>query len=49
MKKKYVKPSMEVYDLKQSQILCGSPEAPGYPSGPFGFVPGTGDDMNKLA
>jgi hypothetical protein len=46
-KKKYVKPSMEVHYLKQSQILCASPEAPGYPGGPFGYAPG--DDEKKLA
>lgn len=25
MKKKYTKPSIEVYDIKQSQMLCSSP------------------------
>ena len=50
MKKKYVKPSMEVFDIAQTQILCASsPGAPGYPGGPFGYAPGTADDMNKLA
>lgn len=49
MKKKYMKPSMMVYDLKNpTRLLAGSdPNAPGYPGGPFGFVPG--DDEKKLA
>ncbi len=52
MKKKYVKPSMVVYDIAQTQILCASPGAPGYPGGPFGYTPGTpgiSHDENKLA
>ncbi len=47
MKKQYTKPSMMVYELNsQPELLAGS--APEYPDR-FGFVPGTGDDMNKLA
>ncbi|MBO7045629.1 MAG: hypothetical protein J6W38_04665 [Prevotella sp.] len=47
-KKKYVKPSMEVYVLNQpTKLLVGSdPNAPGYPGG-FGYAPG--DDEKKLA
>lgn len=45
MKRKYVKPSMKVYELDLShQILQYSgwnAEAPG--------IPGVGNDMNKLA
>ena len=51
MKKKYVKPSMEVYELNNKmQILVGSdPTAPGYPGRPFGYTPGISDDEKKLA
>ena len=50
MKKKDIKPTMKVFKLKQSQIICASPGAPGYPGGPFNYVPGLPtDDMNKLA
>ena len=48
MKKKYMKPSMKVYDIKKTLILCASPEAPGYP-GPFGYAPGADENQNKLA
>jgi hypothetical protein len=50
MKKIYTKPSMKVYELNQRpQLLVGSdPHAPGYP-GSFGYAPGAGEDMNKLA
>ena len=49
MKKKYMKPSMQVYELQNcTQLLAGSdPDAPGFPGGPFGYVPG--DDEKKLA
>lgn len=49
MKKKYMKPSMQVYELQhRTQLLAGSdPDAPGFPGGPFGYVPG--DDEKKLA
>ena len=48
-KKKYAKPSMEVYVLNQpTKLLVGSvPTAPGYPGLPFGYAPG--DDEKKLA
>ena len=25
MKKQYIKPTMDIYDIKQSQMLCSSP------------------------
>ena len=49
MKKKYVKPTMEIFDLpKQSQLLVGS--TPDY-NGPIGYTPGieTKNDLNHLA
>lgn len=49
MKKKYMKPSMKVYDIKKTLILCASPEAPGYPGGPFGYASGADENQNKLA
>lgn len=43
VKKKYVKPSMEVYDLPGRQlILCLS-------NGELGYLPGQPDDEKKLA
>lgn len=43
VKKKYVKPSMEVYDLPGRQlILCFS-------NGGLGYLPGMSDDEKKLA
>ena len=50
MKKKYIKPSMQVYDIKPTQILCGSPNNPYQWDGPGAYIPGSGDDdMNHLA
>ena len=47
MKKRYIKPSMEVYELKgHSQILAGS--APEYPYD-FGYTPGQPKDEKTLA
>lgn len=45
-KKKYVKPSMEVYDIqKPAQLLVGS-----YSGGGLGYLPGQQpDDEKKLA
>ena len=36
MKKQYKKPAMQAYDIKMTQMLCGS--LPEYP-GPFNYVP----------
>jgi len=42
-KKKYIKPSMKVYELQhRTMLLAGS-----YPGEVY--APGIGDDMNKLA
>ena len=53
MKKTYQKPTMQVYDIKPSQILCGSPNDPNTWPYPGAYVPGQpglgSDDMNKLA
>ena len=47
MKKQYLKPAMQAYDIKMTQMLCGS--APKYP-GPFNYVPGLHtDDKNLVA
>ena len=45
MKKDYKKPEMQVYDVKITQMLCGS--APEYP-GPFNYVPGLHKDYENL-
>ena len=46
MKKKYMKPSMEVYELNnRMQLLAGS----NYPTdwdGPIGYAPGLGDEKH---
>ena len=39
---------MKVYDIKPSQILCGSPTDPYQWPYPGAYIPGT-DDMNKMA
>ena len=51
MKKKYMKPSMQVYEIQQTQILCGSPTDPNTWPYPGAYAPGLGtaDDMNRLA
>lgn len=38
-KKQYIKPSMKVYDIKASQILCASPDPYGSPdpNNPYDF------------
>lgn len=45
MKKQYIKPQMQAYDVKITQMLCGS--APEYP-GPFGYIPGQHEDDEML-
>ena len=45
VKKKYIKPSMEVYEMKgQPQLLAGS-----YKDGPLNYIPGQPDDEKHLA
>lgn len=45
-KKKYIKPSMKVYEVKMSQIIC---QSGGQRRGPrdwddeFGYIPGAGE------
>ena len=47
MKKDYLKPQMQEYDIKMTQMLCVS--APQYP-GPFNYGPGLHtDDKNLMA
>lgn len=54
-KKKYMKPSMEVYELDvRAQILNSSPDpynrdSPDPYDQDFGYMPGVNDDMNKTA
>ena len=53
MKKNYSKPSMQVFNLKQRQmILCASGEqkrgVPRYDED-FAFIPGDASDMNSIA
>lgn len=38
MKKQYIKPTMQAYDLKMTQMLCQSADPYRYP-GPFGYIP----------
>ena len=46
MKKQYIKPSMQVYEMKARQmILCGS-SIPGYDDD-YGYMPGLGKDDNS--
>jgi hypothetical protein len=49
MKKIYVKPSINVYEIKQSQILCGSPTDPFEWPYPGAYIPGQPDDKHQLA
>ena len=56
MKKNYSKPSMQVFNLKQRQmILCASGEeykgrkAPNNWNEDFAFIPGDASDMNSIA
>lgn len=46
MKKEYVKPSMEVYNLEPSRIICSSGNGEG---GYLPTIPGQPDDEKKLA
>ena len=45
-KKVYQKPTMKVYEVKMSQIICASGDNPG---GYIPGIPGIGTDMNRLA
>jgi len=50
MKKKYIKPSMQVYNIKCTQLLCGSPTDPNQWPYPGAYIPGQpSDEMNHLA
>ena len=41
MKKEYIKPEIQMHDIKMTQILCGSNDGdPDEYSGSFGYVPG---------
>ena len=40
MKKKYLKPATEAFDIQASQILCASKSSPSRWGGEFGQVPG---------
>lgn len=41
MEKQYMKPAMQVYDIRPTQILCGSGDADPYDYPlPFGYAPG---------
>ena len=44
-KKKYVKPSMEVYKMEMTRLICGSP----FDSGYLPTVPGQHEDEKHLA
>ena len=48
MKKKYMKPSMKVYEMGVTKIICGSDPTPGYP-GNFNYIPGQQPDEKHLA
>ena len=47
MKKQYIKPEMQSYDIKMTQILCQSGEPNRYP-GPFGYMPARPEDDEML-
>lgn len=49
MKKIYMKPSINVYEIKQSQILCGSPTDPNTWPYPGAYIPGVGEEKNMMA
>lgn len=50
MKKDYQKPSMRVIELHQkAHLLAASDPQPNGWDDDFGYVPGIGKDMNKLA
>ena len=49
MKKIYQKPTMKVYEVKMSQIICGSEpqrNAPKRHGDEFGYIPGFTDDAH---
>ena len=49
MKKEYQKPTMKVYEVKMSQIICQSGEqrnAPRRHGGEMGYIPGLTDDSH---
>ena len=48
MKKQYIKPTMQVYEIKgRSQLLAGSDP---YPADiPLGYTPGISEKKNRLA
>ena len=48
MKKVYQKPTMKVYEVKMSQIICGSgdEERPKRYGGEMGYIPGLTDDSH---
>lgn len=46
MKKKYLKPTMNVYELQsRTEILVGSNYPPNW-DGPIGYAPGAGEDKH---
>jgi hypothetical protein len=45
MKRRYEKPSMKVYDLKQKPMILVGSERPDQ----WGHTPGSPEEMNKLA
>ena len=47
MKKQYIKPAMQAYDLKMTQILCQSADPYRYP-GPFGYMPTRPEEGESL-
>ena len=54
MKKVYQKPTMKVYEVKMSQIICGSGEggkksSPRHHGDEFGYIPGLTDAHMHLA
>ena len=53
MKKQYTKPSMEVYELMQRQmmqmLLCASGNPPRRYDDEFGYMSGDTTDMNNMA
>ena len=49
MKKEYQKPTMKVYEVKMSQIICqsgGEKSSPKRHGGEMGYIPGLTDDSH---
>ncbi len=48
-KKTYMKPSMQVVELRRHQPLLAGSETGGETGGDSGYIPGMREDMNQMA